>query len=111
MVNTISDKKTLMNIAVGSSAVQLNDIELPFDLNIQDVVQFETKRDDGEQAVCTSFVATDGKIYQTLSPTIDDAINTFLQFHDLKVDGNLEVTIFREKNHRTKREYLTMKAK
>lgn len=68
---------------------------------IEDVVQFETtvnrKGDDGfeeeQKAVATSIFTTDGEMYTTISPTIDNCLQSMASvFGEMGVKG-LEVQI------------------
>lgn len=107
MLVTLSDKKMLMKVALGTSAQQLNDI-VGSEIEVKDVIQFETTREEtGETAVNTSLIDTKNKIYSTLSPTVAKSIIIISNFHDFK-DGPIKVKVINQKNPKTKRDFLTL---
>lgn len=107
MIITLSDKKMSMKVALGTSSQQLNEM-VGSEIEVKDVIQFETTREEtGEVAVNTSLIDSKNKIYSTLSPTVDKAINIIANFHDFK-DGPIKVKVINQKNPKTKRDFLTL---
>lgn len=107
MLITLSDKKMAMKVALGTSAEQLIDV-VGSELEVKGVIQFETTREEtGEEAVNTSLIDSKNKIYSTLSPTVDKAINIIANFHDFN-EGPIKVKVINQKNPKTKRDFLTL---
>lgn len=105
LVNTITDKKLQYQCATGTGVIQMNEaVGTEFDLH--GVSQVNTTREDGEEAVITSLIAKDGKIYQTLSPTVSDCVDKLNQIFTIG-EESLNIRISQGKS-KSNRDYLTI---
>lgn len=78
LINTVTDKKQLYSLSQNSE--RLTD-HVGEDMMVVGVAQWETTRKaTGDACVCTGFVLQDGRCITTLSPTVEDCIQTLEQF-------------------------------
>lgn len=83
MINTTEDKKKIYKAR--TVAAKQMDKYVGTVLEIDDVVQFETTRETGEEAISTVIFTTDGDMYATLSPTVDKCIESLAAvFEDVR---------------------------
>lgn len=106
LVNTITDNKKLQyRCASGTNVIQMKEV-IGAEVNLSAVLQINTTREDGEEAVITSLISKDGEIYQTLSPTVSDCVNKLNQIFDIG-EEQIIVRISQGKS-KSNRDYLTL---
>lgn len=78
LVNTISmeteeGKKKVFNALNGVDSIQLKNC-IGMEITIQDIVMKEDPDGTGEDKVLICIIGEDGKVFQTLSPTVYDSL-------------------------------------
>ncbi len=104
LICTTTDKKLMYNVSAGGKAEQFID-SIGAEFVVQDIIQYEQTRDDS-LAVCTNLVSTDGKVYQTLSPIVNEAVQRLVEVFDIK-NEEVRIRIGKEQS-KGKRDYLTL---
>lgn len=82
MIITTNDKKLSYRALSGAGVKEMQKC-VGDEFRLADVIQGEVQKDNGDEAVLTCLVAENGDIYQTLSPTVDDNINTLVTVFDI----------------------------
>lgn len=85
-MTTTQDKKKIYQ-ARTIAALQM-DRHVGDEFTVEDIIQFETTRaDSGEPATSTVIFTTEGKVYSTLSPTVDDSVKNLDEIFGAEVAG------------------------
>lgn len=82
MIITTNDKKLSYRALSGAGVKEMQKC-VGEEFQLTDVIQGKVQKEDGEEAVLTCLVSDTGDIYQTLSPTVDDNINTLVTVFDI----------------------------
>lgn len=74
LIKTSDDKMKIFK-AINQGGFQLKDFPGEV-LVVSDIIQTEAvRKNTGEEAVSTTLITSEGEVYSTLSPTVDDSIH------------------------------------
>lgn len=104
LICTSTDKKLRYRVMSGTDVIQMKDC-VGKEINIMDIIQSQTTNQDGEDAICTSLVDADGTVYQTLSPTVSDNVQSLYQIFKEEFESRtgIHVSVIEKKSNKGNR--------
>lgn len=104
LICTSQDKKLQYQVMSGTDVIQMKDC-VGKEINMMEIIQSNTTNQDGEDVICTSLVDADGSVYQTLSPTVADNVQSLWRIFKEEIEAHqgVKVLIIEKKSNKGNR--------